>query len=298
MNEYLDLGRGVQIGNNCIFEKTRASSNQGLIKFGDYTTVHDNCKFYISNEHFMTGDYCTFHNNILATGYKSCDIGHNVWFGQNSIINSTDKLEIGNNCGFGAYSKIWTHAAWGDIVEGCRLLVGMPDMKCKSGAVTIGDDFWGVGSITISPGVKIGKKVIALTNSLITKDIPDNTIVAGTPAKPVSIDGDVRAYKNLNTNEKYDLMKKFSTDFAEINKITIRYDDEHKEISVGENQLIINCSEIPIEKERKGNTLTRYNESDSTFFDVLKRSYTKKHNKLEVEFIKFLMDYKIRFTPE
>ena len=110
--------------------------------------------------------------------------------GQNSIINSTDELTIGNNCGIGAYSKIWTHAAWGDVVEGCRLLVGMPDIDCKSGAVAIGDDFWGVGQITISPGVKIGNKVVALTNSLITKDIPDNTVVAGIPAKPIQIDGD------------------------------------------------------------------------------------------------------------
>ena len=301
MDKYLDSGRGVTIGNNCVFGKTRPTSNQGLIKFGDYTTIHDNCQFYISDEHFITGDYCTFHKNILATGYKSCDIGHNVWFGQNSIINSTDSLKIGNNCGFGAYSKIWTHAAWGDVVEGCRLLVGVPDMDCKSGAITIGDDFWGVGSITISPGVTIGNKVIALTNSLITKDVPDNTVVAGTPAKPVSIDGDVSAYKKLNSDEKYQLMKKFSADFAKINKRSIDYDDEMKKISINDGpsankrQLIINCSEVSIEKDTDAQG---YGHPESTFFDVLKRTYTKKHNELEVEFMKFLMDYKIRFTPE
>jgi len=285
--EQLILGKDVEIGNNCIFNKTKSSVNQGLIKFGDYNVIHNNCEFYISNENFTTGDYCTFHKNILATGYSSCNIGHNVWFGQNSIINSTDKLEIGNNCGFGAYSKIWTHAAWGDTVEGCRLLVGMPDIDCKKGNVTIEDDFWGVGSVTISPGIKIGKKVIALTNSLITKDIPENTIVAGSPAKPISIDGDVSAYKKLNPNEKYQLMKKFSNDFIKKKNLQIKCDDQMRKISIGENQLIINCSEDSIERN-----------SESTFFDILKRTYTKKHNRLEIEFIRFLMDYKIRFTPE
>ncbi len=283
----IELGKDVEIGTNCVFSKTNSSSTQGLIKFGDYNKIHNDCRFYISDEEFTTGDYCTFHNNTLVTGYKSCSIGHNVWVGQNSIINSTDKLKIGNNAGIGAYSKIWTHAAWGDIVEGCRLLIGMPNIECKSGAITIGDDFWGVGSITISPGVRIGNKVIALTNSLITNDIPDNTIVAGTPAKPVSIADDVKAYKKLRPDEKYKLMKKFSIDFAKTNTIEIDFDDKIKKIFLGNKQLIINCSETILEKN-----------SDSTFFDVMKRSYTKKHNKLEIAFMRFLMDYKIRFVPE
>jgi serine acetyltransferase len=220
-------------------------------------------------------------------GYKSCHIGHNSWIGQNSIINSTDELKIGNNCGIGAYSKIWTHAAWGDVVEGCKLLVGMPDMECKSGAVTIGDDFWGVGQITVSPGVKIGNKVIALTNSLITKDIPDNTIVAGVPAKPIVVDGDVQAYKKLNSGEKYELMKKFTSDFSKMQNIQIEFDDNLKMISLENKQLIINCSDNDIDEK-----------NDSTLFDVIKRTYTKKHKKIEIDFMRFVLDYKIGFIPK
>ena len=173
------------------------------------------------------------------------------------------------------------------MVEGCRLLIGMPDIECKSGAVTIGDDFWGVGQITISPGVKIGNKVIALTNSLITKDIPDNTIVAGIPAKPISIDGDVQAYKKLNPTEKYNLMQKFATDFSKMQNVSIEFDDNQKTISLGDKQLIINCSENDIDEK-----------NDSTIFDVIKRTYTKKHKKLEIDFMRFVIDYKIGFVPK
>jgi len=282
----ITVGTDVEIGKNCVFDKMKSTTTQGLIKFGDYSTIKDNCQFYVSGDEFVTGDYFTIHKNTYVNGYKSCHVGHNVWIGQNSIINSTDELEIGNNCGIGAYSKIWTHAAWGDVVEGCRLLVGMPDIECKSGAVKIGNDFWGVGQITISPGVTIGDKVIALTNSLITKDIPDNTIVAGTPAKPVSVDGDIRAYKKLNANEKYTLMKNFSEDFSKIYNITIKSDDKLKIISLANNELIINCSEEEIQHE-----------GDSTIFDVFKRTYTKKHKKIEVDFMRFVLDYKIGFVP-
>ena len=286
-NNFVLLGKDVEIGNNCVFDKMRSTSNQGSIKFGDYSKIHENCQFYVSGEEFVTGDYCTIHKNTYVNGYKPCHIGHNAWIGQNSIINSTDELKIGNNCGIGAYSKIWTHVAWGDVVEGCRLLVGMPEMECKSGAVTIGDDFWGVGQITISPGVKIGNKVIALTNSLITKDIPDNTIVAGIPAKPISIDGDAQAYKKLNSSEKYELMKKFTTDFSKIHNIPIEFHDNLKMISLGDKQLIINCSENYINEK-----------SDSTLFDVIKRTYTKKHKKMEIDFMRFVLDYKIGFVPK
>lgn len=281
------LGRDVEIGENCIFDKMKSTSSQGLIKFGDYSKIHKNCQFYVSGEEFVTGDYFTIHKNTYVNGYKSCHIGHNAWIGQNSIINSTDELKIGNNFGIGAYSKIWTHAAWGDVVEGCRLLVGMPDIECKSGSVTIGDDFWGVGQITISPGVSIGDKVIALTNSLITKDIPDNTIVAGIPARPISLDDDVRAYKKLNSSEKYNLMKKFTSDFAKTYDIKIEFDDKLKVISMSDKELIINCSEEKYEVD-----------NDSSFFDVFKRTYTKTHKKIEVDFMRFVLDYKIGFVPQ
>jgi acetyltransferase-like isoleucine patch superfamily enzyme len=286
-NNFVLFGKDVEIGDNCVFDRMKSNSNQGLIKFGDYSRIHENCQFYVSGEEFVTGDYCTIHKNTYLNGYKSCHIGHNSWIGQNSIINSTDELKIGNNCGIGAYSKIWTHAAWGDVVEGCKLLVGMPDMECKSGAVTIGDDFWGVGQITVSPGVKIGNKVIALTNSLITKDIPDNTIVAGVPAKPIVVDGDVQAYKKLNSGEKYELMKKFTSDFSKMQNIQIEFDDNLKMISLENKQLIINCSDNDIDEK-----------NDSTLFDVIKRTYTKKHKKIEIDFMRFVLDYKIGFIPK
>lgn len=261
-------------------------SNQGTLSFGDYCAIHDNCRFYISDTEFVVGDYGTIHNNTFVTAYKSCRIGHNLWVGQNSIINVTDTLRIGNNCGIGAYSKIWTHAAFGELLLGCRIAVGLRDFKSKSGAVTIGDDFWGIGQITISPGVKIGNKVIALTHSLITKDVPDNTIVGGIPAKPIKIDDDFRGYIDLSETEKYDLMKKFAIQFSQIKRVQIQYDDRLKKIILGNNEIVIKCGNI------------NENYPNTTYFDIIKRTYTKKHNPLERQFMKFVLDYKARFIPD
>lgn len=52
--------------------------------------------------------------------------------------------------------------------------------------ITVGDNVMiGVHSL-IMPGVHIGNNVIIGGYSVVTKDIPDGTIVAGSPAKPIS----------------------------------------------------------------------------------------------------------------
>lgn len=55
----------------------------------------------------------------------------------------------------------------------------------KIGRVTIGDNvFIGAESVVL-PGVTIGNNVIVGANSTVTHDIPDGTVVAGSPAKPI-----------------------------------------------------------------------------------------------------------------
>lgn len=53
----------------------------------------------------------------------------------------------------------------------------------KIGRVTIGDNvFIGAESVVL-PGVTIGNNVVIGANSTVTHDVPDNTVVAGSPAR-------------------------------------------------------------------------------------------------------------------
>lgn len=281
----MNLGRNSTIGKNCIFEGLQGI--KGTFSFGDHCRIHDNCRFYIQKA-FSIGDYANMHHNCLVSGYRECKIGHNPWIGQNCIINCTDKLTIGDNFVIGAYSKVWTHAVAGDLLNGCRIIIGVTDIESKSGRVDIGDDFWGIGSVTISPGITIGNKVIALTNSLITHDIPDNTIVAGSPAKPMEIDGDLKAYVDLTDSEKFSLMKNFSKEFSKLKQVQIKINDSKKLIQLGNREIIIDCED---------NTSETTNNNPS-YFHILKRTYTKKHNPLEIDFMNFLVGYRAKFVPE
>ena len=48
--------------------------------------------------------------------------------------------------------------------------------------VYIGNDVWIGGNVTILPGVSIGNNVVVAAGAVVTKDVPDNTLVGGVPA--------------------------------------------------------------------------------------------------------------------
>lgn len=49
-------------------------------------------------------------------------------------------------------------------------------------AISIGEDCWICGNVTICPGVKIGDRCIIGAGSVVVHDIPDDSLAAGNPA--------------------------------------------------------------------------------------------------------------------
>lgn len=85
-------------------------------------------------------------------------------------------IEIGNNVTMAPRVHILCHDA------STKEFLGYT----KIGRVIIGDNvFIGAGSIVL-PGVTIGNNVVIGANSTVTKDIPDNSLVVGSPAKIMS----------------------------------------------------------------------------------------------------------------
>ena len=60
-----------------------------------------------------------------------------------------------------------------------------PYVKNSHGHIEIDEDAWlGTGCI-IMPNIRIGKGAIVYAGAVVTKNVPDYTVVAGIPAKPI-----------------------------------------------------------------------------------------------------------------
>jgi sugar O-acyltransferase (sialic acid O-acetyltransferase NeuD family) len=90
----------------------------------------------------------------------------------------TNDIEIGECVLFNLCCTIGHDVIIGDFVEIC------PDVNI-SGNCIIGDFSFIGTNATILPGVKIGKNVVIGAGSVVTKNIPDNCMALGTPAKVV-----------------------------------------------------------------------------------------------------------------
>jgi maltose O-acetyltransferase len=51
--------------------------------------------------------------------------------------------------------------------------------------VTIGENCWFGGNVTVCPGVTVGDNVVVGAGSVVTRDLPDNVLAVGTPARVV-----------------------------------------------------------------------------------------------------------------
>lgn len=105
-------------------------------------------------------------------------------------------ISIGDNVTFGPNVYLLAHDA------STKSFLGYT----KIGKVSIGNNTFIGADTTVMPGVSIGESCIIGTGSLVTKDIPANTVYAGRPAKFIcSLEEYLEKNRNLmQTNPVYD----------------------------------------------------------------------------------------------
>lgn len=110
-------------------------------------------------------------------------IGDDVYIGRNCTLQFDGEIGndvlIANNVGIVGRRDHDIHQV-GRSIRHARWVGDHPaDLSLKT---RIGDDVWiGYGAIVLS-GVTIGRSSVVAAGSLVTKDVPENTIVKGTPA--------------------------------------------------------------------------------------------------------------------
>jgi len=264
------------IGKNVVIELSGNNPNASIV-LGDNNVFNDNTRVFVHGE-FKVGDWNVFHNDMLIMAEKYVSIGHNCWFGQNTILDGAGGLEIGNGVRVGMYSQIWTHVASGEQIEGCILYAKRPTV--------INDDVWLVGSCVVGSGLTLGKRSTALINSVITKDTVPDAAYAGSPAKIME---HVKFYISKTLEEKFDMLKGWLEDFVIDNgsdyQLQLTYDDL---ILVNNN----NGEEVIFTKsDKKTNPLSQ------SIFYLSNKTFRKTNSISERKVYKYLYNNKARFIP-
>lgn len=121
------------------------------------------------------------HPSLFIEPPFHCDYGYNIYCGENVFFNvncvalDVTKITIGSNVFFGPGVHLYTATHPSDHSKRRTLESGKP--------ITIGDDCWIGGGALILPGITIGNRCIVGAGSVVTKDVPDDSMVAGNPAK-------------------------------------------------------------------------------------------------------------------
>lgn len=151
------------------------------IKCGKRITVRKNFELRMCNNAYLSiGDNCIINENCffqLTLPSPVLKIGEWVTFGRNCIIACKGNIEIGS------FTQIGAHCFIIDQNHSFKANDLILNQRADIRHVKIGQDCWIGAYVKILAGVTIGDGVVIGAGSVVTKDIPNNAIIAGVPAK-------------------------------------------------------------------------------------------------------------------
>ena len=138
---------------------------------------------------------------------KKC--GKNFQVGLNAKLEHLKNIEVGNDVYIG--HNCWISGVRGGITFSDEVMLGpfvvivSSDHMFKSGSarfaegrpghITIGRGVWIGSGVTVTAGVTVGPSSLLAAGAVVTKDVPEGTIVGGVPAKPIGKTEDLEEKK-------------------------------------------------------------------------------------------------------
>lgn len=155
---------GLNIGKNTIIKFPFKLWNKSELKIGENTFIAENSFFAITK---------------LKNNSEIVSIGSNVCIGSNFFIAAIDKIIIEDNVLISDRVFLSDHCHG---FEDINVPIISQPLKEKGKVILRNGCFIGINSV-IMPGVSIGKNSVVGASSVVTKSVPDYTVVAGNPAK-------------------------------------------------------------------------------------------------------------------
>lgn len=136
-------------------------------QYGQGLTIGYGCRFDLGGEGttLKMGNNCKLNDRVHIVAHESVEIGDDVLMASNIFISDT------------------SHGSYG--IDGCNPMQAPDARELITKPVKIGNRVWIGEGVAILSGVNIGHGAIIGAHSVVTHDVPDNTIVVGSPANPL-----------------------------------------------------------------------------------------------------------------
>lgn len=135
---------------------------------------------YGNNNHLVIGNNVTFKKGIVWFEDNNCQIkigeGTTIENAQLAAAEDNSKLSIGQDCMISSDVRISTTDSH-SIID---MTTGNRTNHAKD--IVIGNHVWIAYNVSINKGCTIGDNSIVAGNTVVTKDVPCNVVVAGIPA--------------------------------------------------------------------------------------------------------------------
>jgi acetyltransferase-like isoleucine patch superfamily enzyme len=153
--------RGVRIARGVIIEK----DSDCLLSIGPRSAVGFGTLLIVKSEFGLTG---------------SLSIGEHTAVNEyNNLRAAGGDINIGNHC---QIAQFCTLIATNHTTETSKFMIDAPWDGTKT-SINIEDDVWIGANSVILPGVRIGRGAVIGAGSVISRDVPDHSVVAGVPGK-------------------------------------------------------------------------------------------------------------------
>ena len=116
-----------------------------------------------------------------------CDYGYNIHVGEGFYANydcimlDSAPITIGDGCMFGPRVSLITATHPVEAERRCWR-DDIPYEGEYARPITIGDQVWLGAGVIVNPGVTIGDRAVIASGSVVTRDIPADSLAAGVPA--------------------------------------------------------------------------------------------------------------------
>lgn len=125
----------------------------------------------------------SFHFAVRYSDRPELIIGDNTGIGHGCSFTVGKRITIGRHCRIGLSVQMFDSP--GHASDPAARLAGLPASQDEVRPITIGDNVWIGNNSIICPGVTIGDGSAVAIGSVVMSDVPENTLVAGNPARRV-----------------------------------------------------------------------------------------------------------------